>query len=385
MPVSSSASMPVPLFQSEDRQAQVSDYEQQDQDIIDENRTVHPGNRPIVRVNPTHPVVEISSSSSGAGKTQLLYYLTAIAVLPTSYSEVRLDGKNGAVVFIDTDGRFDARRLQAVARGIVQRKLRTHFHPKTPDMDIDSLLISTLQHVHVLRPQSSSSLLYTLRNLDTYLFDLKRHFSSSRPLEAIILDSATAFFWHDKLRDEAARVEEIGRPFYEIECERAQKRSFVLGVLYAELVAELRRLQQRFGCVVYFTCMVWGGKRKIPGPSEPESGSGYGLYSPGSGSGFGIRSQGPSLRPPLPAPWGIFPHLRLMVQRNGVRPFPPGMTADEAKQDAPMRHEIVRKGRFSVCVNAWGSEGWPSRVVEGLKRRNGFGFYVDGDGVGIAE
>lgn len=214
-----------------------------------------------LRVDEVNPVVEVSSFSSGAGKTQLLYYLTAVAILPAHYNGVQLGGRNAAIVFIDADGRFDADRLHAVAKGIIQRKLDAHLRSETAESGVESLLLSALHHVHVFRPQSSLSLLATLKYLDAYLLDLNCHFSSSRPLHAILLDSANAFFWQDKLRDEVARIEEIGRSSAEIEREREQNRSFQLGVLYAALVEELRRLQRRFGCAIFYTCMAWGAKR----------------------------------------------------------------------------------------------------------------------------
>lgn len=335
-----------------------------------------------LRVDEINPVVEVSSFSSGAGKTQLFYYLTAVAILPAHYDGIQLGGRNAAIVFIDADGRFDADRLHAVAKGIIQRKLDANLRSETAESRVESLLLSALHHVHVFRPQSSLSLLATLQCLDAYLLDLNRHFSSSRPLHAILLDSASAFFWQDKLRDEVARIEEIGRSSAEIERGREQNRSFQLGVLYAALVEELRRLQRRFGCAIFYTCIAWGAKRT--GPSESGTGLGsesdFGFYSLGAG----IRFQGPSLRPPLPAPWGIFPHLRLIVQRDGARPFPPKTTIQTASRDAPTRYEVVAKGRFTASINGWGSEGWSSKVVEGLQRRKGFSFHVDRSGVGLS-
>lgn len=333
----------------------------------------------FARVSRLDPVVEISSSSSGAGKSQLLYYLTATAVLPLTYEGTCTGGRDSAVVFIDADCRFDADRLRTVARGILQERLREQPGGIKPS-DIECILLASLQHVHVFRPQSSSSLLATLHNLDTYLFDLSRHLSSNRPLQAIIIDSASAFFWQDRLRDEISRTEEIGRPLADLERDREQKQSFYQADLYAELVKELKRLQLRFSCAVIYSTMTWTGKSSASLHAQSHRPSGpFDLYNPP------VFSKTPALRPSLPAPWGTFPTLRLLVQRDSVRPFPPSMTARDAEQDAAMRHEVVRQGKFSGWVNGWGQEEWPRRVVDGVERLNGgmFVFYARGQGVEI--
>ncbi|KAE8329378.1 hypothetical protein BDV39DRAFT_47382 [Aspergillus sergii] len=350
----------------------------------------YPGEQilPPTRVKSTDPVVEISSTSSGAGKTQTLYYLTAIAILPSEFHGVKL-GRGSAVVFIDTDGRFDAERLLTVARGIVHKKFKTRNEktdstttegvPVYTQEDLNTLLVTSLQHVHVFRPQSSAALLSTLQSMDKYLFDLTCHFSSARPLHAIVIDSASAFFWQDKLHDEVARTEDIGRPYEEIESDRREKKSFYLFDMYADLVAELKRLQRLFSCAVVYTTIAWSG-RSMPGQMSTFGPSGpFPLFDP---SDVPV-SRTPSFRSSLPGPWGVFPTLRLVVQRDVVRPFLPAMTAHEAQREAPMRQEAVLRGRFVGWVNGWGREDWPRRVVEGLDEMDGgmFGFYVGTDGV----
>lgn len=287
------------------------------------------------------PVVEISSTSSGAGKSQLLYYLMAVAILPSTFHNVRL-GKNVAVVFIDADYRFDAHRLRIIARGIVHQKLKDH-------NDIENMLVNSLQHVHIFHPDSSASLLATLQSLDAYLFDLSRHVSSTRPVQAIFIDSATAFFWQDKLRDQVARTEEIGRPYAEIELARSRKQSFYITDMYAELVRELKRLQRVLGCAVVYTTTAWVGRSHV-------------LDSAGAAP--------VAFRCALPPPWGLFPTLRLVV-----RSFPAAVTT---ARDAGL-------SRFLGCVNGLGREEWPRRITEGLDGcgKGTFVFYTGRDGVYI--
>jgi hypothetical protein len=268
-----------------------------------------------------------------------------------------------------------------VARGIIQARESadddlSKGDGRLPDTELTELLTSSFQHVHVFRPQSSSALLATLSSLDKYLYDLSRHHSGSRTLQMLVIDSATAFLWQDKLRDEVARTEEIGCSRQEIDQAREQKQSFYLSDLYAEIVHELKRLQSRFGCAVVYTTTVSSGR-----PPPPNASGQPGPLGPYDRP----PSQTPSLRPALPAPWGTFPLLRLVVHRDTVRPFPPAMSAHDARRDAAMRQSVVRQGKFSAWVNAWDREEWPRRVVDGVNWYNGgcFSFYVRVTGVEI--
>ncbi|GCB19770.1 DNA repair protein XRCC2 homolog [Aspergillus awamori] len=353
--------------------------------INDEHAGMH--GLPMVVPNHAEPVLEISSRLSAAGKSHLLYYLAAVAILPSLFRGIPLGGLESAVVFIDTDGRFDAERLRTVLRGIVHANINAlaqespGWTSEVRNEEIESMLVISLRHVHVFRPQSSSALLATLQHLDAYVLDLSRHLSSTRPVHTIYLDSASAFLWQDKLQDEIARVEDIGRAHADPEHERTQKQRFQISDLYAAFIAELKGLQRLLGCMVVYTTTVQG---RFPGarggnPAYTPSGP-YDLYTPGPSV-----AKVPSFGPALPAPWGRFPTLRIVVQRDAVRPFPPTMTAQNAQRGAPRRQEIVSRGRFSGWVNEWRREEWPRRVLEGLKQSNGgkFAFRIGGDGVDI--
>ncbi|KAH2112626.1 hypothetical protein KXW75_006135 [Aspergillus fumigatus] len=344
-----------------------------------------------------NPVIEISSVSSAAGKTHLLYYLTVIAVLPSTINGIRVDGLASAVVFIDADGRFDAERLRTVARDLIDRKFKAHFDTGTRESpegqkaqpvfaaeELESVIATSLQHVHVFRPQSSASLLATLGNLQAYLLDGSCHYSSHRPLHAIFIDSATAFFWQDKLRDDVTRTENIGRPVAEVERERNQKRVFSLSDIYAELVQSLKNLQRCFGCIVAYTCNTLNSRSVTGYQSHNQSTQQHsGPFDLENPSNVATARSMPSFRCPLPSPWGAFATLRLVVRRDAVRPFPPMISARDAQRDALMRQNVVLEGRFLGWVNEWEREEWPRRFVDGLKERNGgvFSFHVSRRGV----
>lgn len=316
------------------------------------------------------PVVEITSPSSGDGKTQLIYLIAAVSVLPASFKGVAVGGRDSAVVILDLDGRFDVDRLFDVAKGFVERILRPGQAAEETaqpgledqrsvisDSSVASLITAALQHVHIYRPQSSSALLATLRQLDAYLFNTTKHSSATRRLGAILLDSMSAFYYQDRLRDELARTEEIGMSAGDIARARDGKTSFHLSVLYREICDELRRLQNVFDCAVLYT--TWGINR-VSGTAAP------------------------SFRPHLPPPWPTFPCVRIVVSRDSVRPFAPNASIMGMERDAPIRQSVVQQGKFSAWVDHWGAENWAPSVIAALNRmdgRGGFAFWVRDDGV----
>ncbi|RAL09093.1 putative Rad51 family DNA repair protein [Aspergillus homomorphus CBS 101889] len=364
------------------RETQIAEHEPDDElprEAAEDTADIHLANVTVsAPTSRAEPVLEISSTSSAAGKSHLLYYLTAIAILPSEFNSIQLRGRDSAAVYIDTDGRFDAERLRTVLRGLVEAKCKAQ--GKVPlDEDAENMIASCLQHVHVLRPQSSSALLATLQTLDTYLLDLPRHVSGSRALQLIILDSANAFYWQDKLQDEVTRVGDIGRPAAEIENNRRQKQGFYLFDMYTDLVRELKRLQRVFSCAVVFTTTAAPSTKHDHRPPGYQPSGPYDLYNPADAPAFRM----PAFRPALPAPWGTFPTLRIVVQRDTVRQFAVAIDLQQAERQAAKRQELVMRGKFSGWVNMWGCEEWPRRWIEGIEALDGgmLFFRVGRDGV----
>jgi hypothetical protein len=109
------------------------------------------------------PVIELCSEESGTGKTQLLYLIIAVAILPETYTDVDLGGRNSAVVILDTEGCFDVQRLAEVMKGYIRSQDGSF-------PDIEDLVHRSLQHVQIYQPEKLSSLITTLSTLQTYLF-----------------------------------------------------------------------------------------------------------------------------------------------------------------------------------------------------------------------
>lgn len=173
-------------------------------------------------------IIELTSSRPASGKTNLLYYLTALAVLPTNHR-----GQGTAMVWFDTDGRFSATRLQEVMLGVVSLSI-------TNEDDGESVVLDALTHVHVFRPHSSRQLIETLDYLPFYLLDSTAHSSIRRRLGLLVLDSAAAFYWQDRFEAETARFEHPDAP--------RDKPSRA-----AEIITRLKKVQDEFDCAIAYS------------------------------------------------------------------------------------------------------------------------------------
>ena len=75
--------------------------------------------------------------------------------------------------------------------------------------------------------------------------------------------------------------------------------------------------------------------------------------------------------------------IKIIVERDKVSKFAPGLSAEEAQMEGLQRWKAVEKSGFSAWINWWGCEGWREEVREGiskLKLGGGFSFHVTGDG-----
>ncbi|EEP81242.1 predicted protein [Uncinocarpus reesii 1704] len=263
------------------------------------------------------PVVEITSPSSADGKTSLLYYAAALAVLPAHLDlELSLGGQGAAVIWLDTDGRFDVLRFKQVMLGIAEESIKTaHCGSGEAETPIDgavsySVFEEALRHVHIFRPQSSAALLATLESLPEYILHTQHH-SRWRRIHAVIVDSASAFYWQDWREAEISRI-----PGAREEAEAQLQPSTATGHrahIHRGIISCLHSLRKRFSCSILYATA--------------------GLYP----------ARSPPFKPYLPHPWPIFPTVRFAVRRDPVRPFADGMTVDEAGVDASARQEIVQR------------------------------------------
>lgn len=322
------------------------------------------------RMKLQRPVIELTSTSPGAGKTHLLYLLASHAVTTSTSGR-----EHKATVVIDADNRFDVERLATVLRQQIRHAHRaalqhTHTEPRhenaagndvsdpparpiddtTDETQVEELVQLSLRHIHIFRPQSLGALVATLAELETYLFGPQSHLSGDRHVSAVLLDSASTFYWQHRADEDALRARRAeGLQDAQQTTERP---------LYSRLLQALRELQLRLDCSVVYTSLSSSMVREnISSVSRSFESAG--------------RS---GLRPFLPPSWSGYPTVQLQLQRARVAKFALGMGAREAWTDRDMRWEAVRAGQFTASITD--SRGSQRKV---------FDFAVDSEGIRIED
>ena len=267
------------------------------------------------------PFIEFISAGSGGGKTHLLYYMATLAILPRTHQGIMLNGRDSAVVVLDTDCRFDIQRLTEVMSHYMISQLESSFPSSQPvngaqfstagkPKVIHDLIQSSLSHIHIFRPWSHTSLLSTISSLPMYLFHSTSHASINRPLHSIMLDSASAFFWQTRTEEDTARLSESRAPS--------------TNEVYTALARQLTDLSRTFSCAIITTS--W------------------------SLSSISHTAQGAqSMRSGLTSSWSLLPTLRFGVGRIPVTPFPEATSIEDA---------LAEKGRRASAINVGKFEAW---------------------------
>ncbi|MCJ1358149.1 MAG: hypothetical protein MMC33_008147 [Icmadophila ericetorum] len=293
------------------------------------------------------PVVEIAGATPCSGKTQLLYHFAMLSLLPESHG-----GKGGAVVWLDTDNRFSIHRLQTM--------LSSHLAHSFNEPPAQATLNALLQNIHIFQPQSTPSLLATLAQLPTYLLNPTLHSSGPLRLQTLIISNLSAFFHQDHLDSDLDNLQSNSNSNQNTNTNTNSNALFL--TRWRALVSSFRSIQRTFECTIMAGNWAFSLMQRPQGK----------MY----------------LRPHLPSPWTQFCTLRLVVQRDGVNKFAPGMSVEEAMRDRKLREEAVEKSAFTCGVNFWGDVEWRGEGLEGVKRvENGgaFGFRIEEIGVRILE
>ncbi len=264
------------------------------------------------------PVLELVGASPCSGKTQLLHYLIGLQILPCKHEGVLLEGKASAVVVFDLGNNVSVLRLQKIMANHIQSCFGRSSE-SCPTKTVNSIVRYSLEHLHVLRPQASITLLATLANLRLHLFNTAAHKSANRSVGSIILHNVDAFLWQDRLEDAEDQVNDA---------HLVQKPS-LLSSRFRDLVVHLRRLQMDFSCLIMAT-------------SSALSTTTYSRID-----GYMV----PVLQSHLPNIWRKFVRVRLIVQHQTVRKFPLGVSWEEAAAEAGQRREAVDKSVFSARLD----------------------------------
>ena len=299
------------------------------------------------------PVIEIIGAAACSGKSQLLHHLISLSLLPTEHKDVPINGKGNAVILLDLSGRLSVLRLQQMMHHQISSSCSAS-SLVLPKEEISSLVSEAFTHLHIFHPQSSSSLLATLDSMPAFLLaSSPTHLSANRPFGLLAIMDLSAFLWQDRLDAD----EDTGLPPSNY-AEKANNTGFL--ERYRSLISSLRQIQRLFSCTVVAT--------------------NWGLAPVASVAGH------LALRPHLPSSWNNFCVIKVVVEKERVSKFGPGLSADEAKTEGVQRWNAVEKSGFLGWVNWWGSEGWEEEVKEGvmgLKDGGGFSFKVTEDSVDV--
>lgn len=242
-------------------------------------------------------------------------------------------GKGHAVVLFDLSSKFSVLRLYNVMYDRVSSICSTNAFT-LPHEEIPSLISDSLAHLHIFRPQESSTLQATLDSIPSYLLTQHSlHVSANRPLGLVAINDLSAFLWQDRLD-----ADEESDPSITTRKEKAN--NSLLHQRYRSLVSSLRHIQKLFSCTIVAT--------------------NWGLASTTSVANHR------GLRPHLPSVWDNFCTVRLIVERDRVPRFGPGMSVEEAANERQQRWGAVEQSGFSGRINWWGSENWRDEVREGL-------------------
>ncbi|KAI7306936.1 hypothetical protein KC315_g14001 [Hortaea werneckii] len=311
-------------------------------------RTIASSKPAVAKDSLSQPVVELTSTASGGGKTHILYSLTAIAVCPKSSG-----GREACAIILDTDGTFSVDRLAQQIKKHLTPDRTTSSLEEHSDTDLDDAIFSCLKHVHLFRPQSLTSTILTLEDLPSHLFNPTNHHSYDRTVGFIALDSLSTFYWQQRSAEEEATLHALTEPPSSHQPPSSKP--------YQHLTTALRTATRTFSCPAIFTTWHLGPTSQNQGP-EPHR----------------------SLRPALPVPTSQLPLLRLIVRRKPVRKFPVGMKIQEALREAEDRQRAVEEGRFECFVNEWGvDERTLQRLSQSGTGTAGFGFRIGADGVDV--
>lgn len=289
----------------------------------------------------TRPVcLEITSPEADDGKTQLLYYLIAIAILPPSIAGVAIGGQQSAVIYLNCDGDFSIDRMVKVLETQILTTIKAirateHDALLPSDAELGSTIEHALRHLHIFSPQSIGSLIKTLESLPAYLYNGNRHPSMHRRVHSIVLDSATAFYWADRNDTDMANIPSTVE-------EAADRTRTKAKSGYARLRSVLSALSIELSCLtIYTTSNLF---HRVPAGE--------------------IRNVPTS----LPRAWLGFPTVKLVMRRGEVRGLPPAISAEEAARDARDRNVAVAQGLFSLVANEADADEWSADVRIEMRR-----------------
>lgn len=143
-------------------------------------------------------VIEFTGAE-GTGKSEILLNIAVQCSLPKTWQGRKLGGREGEVLYISTDYKFDVFRLMTILEGrVLNEALHTEAIDETTPQGVPhskseykELISSSLARVHVAYCCSSSELAVSLQSLKTFLHNHPK-------VCVLMLDNVAAYYWTDR-------------------------------------------------------------------------------------------------------------------------------------------------------------------------------------------
>ena len=241
--------------------------QQQDDEEFCQVPVLHPFLRPFLPKSfssadqqPEHdqPVIEICGLKPCSGRTQLLLYIISTFLLPKVSNGIPINGHEAAIALIDLSSIFPILRLSKIMKQQIQAAISKSSSETIDEQGISKLVYTSLDHLHIFRPQSSAAFLATVKSLPShFLDDTTKHYSANRRLAAIIITDLDAFYWQDRQASQEAEDAKLLNP--ETHPEHVPERTkpphteSLLSQRYRALISSLQSSQQLFDCPIIAT------------------------------------------------------------------------------------------------------------------------------------
>ncbi|KAI5812368.1 hypothetical protein BZA77DRAFT_286501 [Pyronema omphalodes] len=268
-------------------------------------------------------VIEISSVHTSAGKTHLLYYITAMCVLPETSCSIQLHGRSSSIIIIDNDGRFDVARLFTIMLSHVLSCYKES-GLDISDSEAQAVVKDSLLYVHVFRPRNLSEMVKVLQGLPDYYMS-PRYGTLDRPLGGILIDSLSAFYWPEKLASSVLEGSDTGSH-----------------ETYGEMVRVIRGLSDRFGT---FTIATTWGLHLVNENHQAAITLGQTTRS---------STETPVFYRYFPSVWNRLVDVKLVVARNAKPRFLRNTSIMEAFQEIRLHNKISSRYGFKGRVDIRG-------------------------------
>lgn len=137
-------------------------------------------------------VIEIFGGE-GTGKTEILVHLIVRCLLPETWNNIPLHGRDAGVILIDTDLKFSILHLVSrMEKYIYEKAEQIAKKSEIESVGLENFIKSCLKKLHIVRCFDSGQLVLTLHNLENLV-------CNEANISVIMLDSISAFYWIDKL------------------------------------------------------------------------------------------------------------------------------------------------------------------------------------------